>query len=215
MIQLVRARSRTSRDVAVRALVGASVASVVALGALVASPRPVLACSCAGFQSMADHAAPENAVFTGIAGAREPRGVPVQIDQWLWGAGAAPVVWLSDESFGDSGMCGADPPPAGTSWIWVTWRPANERDFGTGLCQPQARLDSPEGREMLAEAIEFFGGGAPPGTAAPTEPAAAPAEPTSGASGIPVFVPVAVGVAVATALLFGGLVLVSRRQRPS
>lgn len=187
-------------------------AVALAFGALVASARPVLACSCAGFQTMRDYVAPENAVFTGIAGAREARGVPVQVEQWLWGDGAAPLVWLSDASFGDGASCGTTPPTPGTSWIWVTWRSEDDEDFGTGLCSPHQRLDNPEGQAMLEEALAVLGGEA--ATPQPTEPPAAPqgTDPESG--GIPVIALVGGGVAIATVALFGGLVLLARRQRP-
>lgn len=187
----------------------------LALGALIGSARPVAACSCAGFQSMKDHATAENAVFTGTAGVMEVRGVPVQVDQWLWGKGAAPVVWLTANSFGDGASCGATPPTPGTRWIWVAWLPGNNGDFGTGLCSPHQRLDSPEGQAMLDEAVALFGVAEPPGgsTPQPTVAAPAPTAPTA-AGGIPTVALVGTGVTLATVALFGGLVLLARRTRP-
>ena len=194
------------------------VSIVLALGALIGLARPVAACSCAGFETMKDYANADNAVFTGIAGVMEVRGVPVEVDQWLWGTGAAPVVWLTANSFGDGASCGVTPPTPGTSWIWVAWLPGNSGDFGTGLCSPHQRLDSAEGQAMLEEAVAVFGVTEPPGgptpqpTTAPAAPAA-PAEEPPVAGGIPTLAIVGGGVTLATVALFGGLVLVARRPR--
>jgi hypothetical protein len=205
---MIRALPRTAL------IVVASVA--LALGAAFGSARPVAACSCAGFQSMKDHANADNAVFTGTAGVMEVRGVPVEVDQWLWGMGAAPVVWLTANSFGDGASCGDTPPTPGTRWIWVAWLPGNNGDFGTGLCSPHQRLDSPEGQAMLDEAVALFGVTEPPGGSTPeptiAAPAPAPTAPTE-AAGIPTVALVGGGVTLATVALFGGLVLVARRSR--
>ena len=98
---------------------------------------------------MKEYATVENAVFTGTAGEQIDRGVPVEVDQWLWGEGAADVVWLTASSFGDSAGCGTNPPLAGTSWIWVAWLPGEQRRLRDGLCSPHAQLDTPEGQTML------------------------------------------------------------------
>jgi hypothetical protein len=190
-------------------------AAGLAIGALIGSARPVAACSCVAFESMKDYANADNAVFTGTAGVLAIRGVPVEVDQWLWGNGAAPVVWLSANSFGDGRAgCGTTPPTPGTSWIWVAWLPGGNGDFGTGLCSPHQRLDSPEGQAMLEEAIALFGVAEPPAGSTP-EPTAAPAAPSdpTPAGGIPTIALVGAGVALATAGLFGGLIYVARRPR--
>lgn len=196
------------------------VASVVlALGAVIGSARPVAACSCAPFQSMKDYATADNAIFTGIAGLRQARGVPVEVDQWLWGEGAAAVVWLADASFGDGAACGTSPPPPETAWIWVTWRDPQTNEFLTGLCSPAAMLDTDEGKAMLEEATTVFGGASPP-TAAPEPIDAAPrptgtpepVDPTAAdrdAAGLIV----GAGVVLASLGLFGGLAFVARRQQ--
>ena len=189
------------------------VASVVAIGGLLTTPRPVGACSCVPFGSMKDYAKPENAVFTGTAGVRERRGVPVAVDRWMWGIGGAPVVWLASSSFGDSAACGTEPPQPGTAWIWVAWRPENG-DFATGLCSPSGNLATGEGRALLADALSVFNAVSPP-ESSPTpgvgneatgtpDPAATARDMTGLAIG---------GLLAAMAIaLFGGLALVARRS---
>lgn len=178
------------------------------------SAGPVAACSCAMPGSMKEYAAVENAVFTGTAGEQIDRGVPVEVDQWLWGQGAADVVWLTAGSFGDSAGCGTNPPPAGTSWIWVAWLPGNNGDFGTGLCSPHAQLDTPEGQTMLADALAVFDPKAPP--AATAEPTPAPAAPvsTDPASDDRDTGMIMIGgvVVLASLTMFGAVALVARRQ---
>ena len=174
---------------------------------------PVAACSCAMPGSMKEFATVEHAVFTGKAGERIDRGVPVEVDQWLWGEGAADVVWLTAGSFGDSAACGTNPPPAGTSWIWVAWLPGNNGDFGTGLCSPHAQLDTPEGQTMLADALAVFDPNAPPRstpvpTSAPESPAA---DPASGVRDTSMLV-IGGAVVLASLAMFGGIALIARRQ---
>ena len=154
------------------ALAFALMASVVAV---LTMPRPVLACSCVGFNTLKEAATPGTAVFTGTAGLRQARGVPVEVERWFFGGGAAPIVWLSGQSFGDSAACGVNPPPPGSSWLWVAWR-GDDGTFGTGLCSLSGNLASPEGQAMLAEAVTAFGEApAPPEeTATPTSEAALP-----------------------------------------
>ncbi len=191
-------------------------AVALGLGALIASARPVAACSCAGFETMRDYATEENAIFTGTAGVQLARGVPVEVDQWLWGDGAAPIVWLSANSFGDGASCGDTPPTPGTSWIWVTWRSENPGDFASGLCSPHQRLDNPEGAAMLQEAVDLFGWVEPPGSPA-TEPTERPAAGIPGGTdaddGIAPIALVAGGVGLASAALFAALIWFARRSR--
>lgn len=201
-----------------RSAVALFVASVLmAFGILLATAGPTVACSCAMPGPMKDYATVEHAVFTGTAGVQTGRGVPVEVDQWLWGQGAADVVWLSANSFGDSAGCGVNPPAQGSKWIWVTWLPGNNGDFGTGLCSPAGDLSTPEGQAMLTDALSAFAAVDPPRSspeaspAAPAapEPEAPQAEPTSAESNLLL---VGGGVALASLALFGGLALVARRQ---
>lgn len=190
-----------------------------ASGILLATARPVAACSCAPPQPMQTYATAENAIFTGTAGPRDGRGVPVSVDRWLWGAGAAPVVWLAKSSFGDGAACGTRPPPAGSTWIWVTWLPGNRGDFGTGLCSPAGDLSTPEGRAMLDEAMAVFTAVEPPTpTAEPTPDAVVVPAPTPTPAPDPAAVArdsagltIAAALLAVTVALFGGLILLARR----
>lgn len=185
-------------------------ATLMALALLLLSARPTVACSCAMPGSLKDFATADNAVFTGTAGVLVDRGVPVEVDQWLWGQGAAQVVWLTAGSFGDSAGCGTTPPPPGSTWIWVAWLPGNNGDFGTGLCSPAAQLGTADGDAMLKDALATFGQGAPPVQTA--EPILAPQpEPVVAASDTSLFL-IGGAAILAGVLLFGGVALAARRQ---
>jgi hypothetical protein len=196
-----------------RAALVLAAAVLASVSILLWAAGPVAACSCAMPGSMKEYATVEHAVFTGKAGERIDRGVPVEVDQWLWGEGAADVVWLTAGSFGDSAGCGTNPPPAGTSWIWVAWLPGNNGDFGTGLCSPHAQLDTPEGQTMLADALAVFDPNAP----APTtpEPTPAPQSPTADPTGDgrdASLLVIGGAVVLASLAMFGGVALIARRQ---
>jgi hypothetical protein len=198
-----------------RAVLILALAFLAAFGGLLITARPAAACSCATVGSIKDYAKPENAIFTGTAGVAQARGVPVRVDQWLWGKGAAPVVWLAASSFGNGASCGTTPPIPGTAWLWVAWLPGNRGDFGTGLCSPSGDLATPEGEAMLADALTVFQAIPPP--AATPEPTAAAAGPP----GTPDSVAAArdaTGLTIGAVLvdaslaLFGALALVARRS---
>ena len=191
-------------------------ALLTAFAILLLSARPTVACSCAMPGELSTYATAENAVFTGTAGVLVERGVPVEVDQWLWGQGAAPVVWLTASSFGDSAGCGTTPPPPGSSWIWVAWLPGNNGDFGTGLCSPAGQLGSADGDAMLEEALAVFKATEPP---EPSGQPIATLEPTpsiepEAASAWPELSALVVGGAAILGglLLFGGVIFVARRQ---
>lgn len=205
------AGSRHRRRSSARRSIGLLGATLLAsFGFMLGTARPVVACSCAMPTSLKEQATVESAIFAGTAGARVARGVPVEVERWFWGAGAAPVVWLADSSFGDSAACGTAPPPPGSRWIWVTWLPGNGGDFGTGLCSPARDLSTPEGMAMFEEAVTTFAG-VPVPSAEPSDPAAAPdsAPPTPADLTGPV---VGAAIALASLALFGGIVLLARRR---
>ncbi len=192
------------------------VASVAAFGILLGSVRPVAACSCAMPGSLKESATPEQAIFSGTAGDHQPRGVPVQVDRWFWGQGAAPVVWLSESSFGDGAACGTNPPAQGSRWLWIAWRPGNSGDFGTGLCSPAHDLGTPEGQAVFAEALDIFNGVAPPtpveaAAVETVDPVTAP-DPAAAARD-QAAVTIIGGLLLGSLALFGGLVLIARRSR--
>ena len=183
-------------------------------GILVGTAGPVAACSCAMPGSLKEYATAENAVFTGTAGEHAERGVPVEVKQWLWPPDAPEEVWLGAASFGDSAGCGTNPPQPGTSWIWVTWRPDNTSDFMTSLCSPAAPLDTPEGQQMLAEALAVFD--VRPLEEPSTEPTVAPQSPSDpesqGAKRDASMLVIGGAAVLASLTMFGAVALVARRQ---
>jgi hypothetical protein len=165
---------------------------------------PSFACSCVGPQPMATYAGADHAIFSGAAGPSDARGVPVRVALWFSGPGAAPIVYLAEDSFGDEAGCGTNVPRAGTEWIWVTFLPEGGGDPITGLCSPHGQLGTPEGDTMLADATATFGGIAPPGTTATDPPEAAPPTPLVPAeAGTPiVLATVGLGLTVLLAAVF-------------
>ena len=152
------------------------------------------------------------------------------VDRWFWGRGAAPVVWLAGSSFNDNpgvfNTCGTNPPPAGSAWIWVAWRPEDGGDFGTGLCSPAGDLSTPEGRAMLDEAMAVFTAVEPPTpTPEPTPDAVAsvvavsptptPAPDPAAVARDSAGLTIAAALLAVTVALFGGLIVLARRgSRP-
>jgi len=194
------------------------VALAASFGSVLTMAHPVVACSCVGFTSWKEAVTPETAVFSGTAGQRQARGVPVRVERWLRGKGAAPTVWLSAGSFngnpGVSSSCGVNAPPAGSSWVWVAY-PGENGDLATGLCSPAADLATGEGRSMLQEAVAAFGGEAPLAPE-PTPNATADAAPAQGPADLArdrMVVLILGGLLLGSLALFGGLVIVARRSR--
>jgi hypothetical protein len=91
----------------------------------------------------------QNQVYVATAAQATPLGTPMAVERWFIGPGAAPVVVLGPASFGDSAGCGTDPFPPGSRWIVSTWAGDPTQPPTTGLCQPHAQLDTPEGQAML------------------------------------------------------------------
>ena len=194
------------------------VASLAAFGSLLAVPRPVAACSCAMSESLKEHATAEQAIFTGTAGQQQERGVPVEVERWLWGQNAAPVVWLMAGSFngnaGVSNSCGVEAPPPGSSWLWVAYRGENG-DLSTGMCAPSADLTTPEGRAMLAEALAIFEEiSVPAATTTPTPeaPASASTPDPAAAARDRAAITILGSLLVGSLALFGVVLLVGRRS---
>lgn len=208
-IALARPTPPSTRFLFLAALLGAT-------SLLLGTARPAFACSCAMPGPLKDSASADTAIFSGTAGLRQERGVPVEVDRWFWGEGAAPVVWLAASSFEDPAMCGTNPPPPDTDWIWLTWIDPDSRDFTTGLCSPAAMLSTAEGDAMLAEAEEAFGAIAPPTQPPPTSaPVAIPTDPPADPVAVSrdgALIGVAIGVALASLVLFGGLAVLARRR---
>ena len=171
---------------------------------------PTFACSCAMPGPMQEYATADNAIFSGTAGLKDARGVPVEVETWFAGSGAAPIVYLAASSFGDGSSCGTNAPTPGTRWIWVTWLGEGQGDPVTGLCSPHGQLGTPEGDAMLADAARTFGGTPFAVATDPPEPAPAPLVPEGSE---PAIVVGTIGLGLA---IFGGAVLLARRRsRPA
>jgi hypothetical protein len=170
---------------------------------VVLAPPPSFACSCA-LVSIADFNQPENQVFVGTAGALGPQGQPVAGELWLHGTGAGPLVWLARDSFGDGASCGTAPLPQGTRWILGTWLEASDAQPRIGLCNPHARIDSPEGQAMLGEALAAFGAGVDP----PSPPPGDTAQPDSD----PLAPALLIGTVALGVVVVGGIVVFARRR---
>ena len=192
-----------------------ALAVAIALTAPLVVPGRAAACSCAMRETLAHFATPDYALFTGAAGAGIPRGVPVAVDRWLWGRGAAAQVFLAADSFGDGAACGTNVPPVGSRWLWVAWISDESPDFHIGLCNPAGDLATDDGQAKLAEALKVFEAIAPPTPvpeqtaeigAAPTANPAAEARDGTGAV-------ILGGLFGGALVLFGGAVLLARRGR--
>ena len=170
------------------------------------SAGPTVACSCAMPGALREYATTDNAIFSGTAGLKDGRGVPVEVDTWFIGNGAAPVVYLAASSFGDGASCGTTAPTPGTRWIWVAWLDGGRGDPITGLCSPHAQLGTPEGDAMLAEATREFGGTPFAEATDPPEPAPSPVVPEGSE---PAILVATIGLGLA---LFAGAVLFARRR---
>lgn len=138
--------------------------TVATTGLWLTAAGPTVACSCVEPRPIGEYATVEHAVFSGVAGPLDARGVPVRVDTWFHGPDPSPVLYLGASSFGDSAGCGTNTPPAGTAWIWVAFLAGGGADPSTNICTPSGQLGTPEGDALLAEAKAAFGGVAPPGT---------------------------------------------------
>lgn len=177
----------------------------------VALPGRMFACSCiAPPPTLAEIATTTDAaIVAGTVGRALPDRTPIAVNTWFHGANATEVVWLN---VGSQAMTSCDIfMSAGEQRLLVLF-PAENGMYSANSCSPGALLGEPGGDEMLAQAVEAFGGGPPP-TAEP-EPVAPipPAEPQSGPGAGLIWVAVAVTAAV---VLFGAVALLALRRRPS
>jgi hypothetical protein len=194
----------------VRLLPAAMLVVVFGMGMLVAPPC-VVACSCMEPRPVAEYAAePGAAIFVGRAGATAGDAILFAVERWYRGAGAAPVVMLIP---GDSAMCGIAISP-GDRMVMVAYRTDDGR-FRPSLCSPHARVDSPEGAKLLAEANTAFGAGAVPVPGeTPTPPGGGPGSgtPGGGTSGPGPWL--LMGAAAAGLVALGVGLLFAARRRP-
>jgi hypothetical protein len=175
------------------------------------APPPIFACSCMPI-TIGQLDPTQNQIYIATTGQPAPEGTPMAVERWFAGPGEAPMVLLGAASFGDSAMCGTPQFPAGSRWIVSTWAGDPAGPPTTGLCQPHALLDSPEGQAMLAEAEAAYGPGtAPEGgggpEATPTAAPSAPATPEQASAGLVLGGIILVGVAG-----LGVVYLIGRRR---
>jgi hypothetical protein len=161
-----------------------SLAAVLAVGILVATAVPAVACSCMAPEPMAAYAGKaEHVIFTGVVQAPDGRGVPVRVTRWFQSPGRDPIVWLEAGGFGaDGASCGTPLPTAGTEWIFVAYR-GDTQELGVNLCTPHAAASDGAGQAMFTDAVATFGQGVimdPALEPAPTTPAAPTDDPAAG-----------------------------------
>lgn len=197
------------------------VSAFLAMGFLLATAIPAMACSCMGPQPMAAYAGdPAQVIFTGVVMAPDGRGVPVQVTHWFQGADAAPVVWLDDSGFGgDGASCGTARPPAGAEWIFVAWR-SEGGELSVNLCTPHAAASDATGQAMYKDAVTTFGEGVVPGEAVvpgegpSLDPGGDPSATSAGSSETGVPLPLVAGGAVVLLVAGGAAVILARGRRP-
>jgi len=186
------------------------VAATLALGILLWTAVPAVACSCMGPQPMAAYRGdPTQAIFTGVVQAPEARGVPVRVTRWFQGPSPDPLVWLDGRGFGvDGASCGTPLPPAGTEWIFVAYR-TETGQLGVHLCTPHAAASDATGQAMFADAVATFGQGLVMDPVPAPTPTTSPAAP----AGLPLPLPVVGVMAIAVVALAAGLGLLLIRGR--
>ena len=179
----------------------------LALGVHLGAPPPVAACSCVGPEPMAAYAgSPERVIFSGTVQVRAADGLPVVVSTWFQGRDPAPVVRLQGWWGQQSASCETPLPPAGTDWIFVTYR-EESGELSVNACTAHAPLASALGAAMLADAVATFGG---IGMGAASNPAGLPAELALPTESTAVILAVTVGAAGG---LLGGVALVARSRR--
>lgn len=191
---------------------GAALAALVLAGAFAG---PTLGCSCIVPEPLGTYVErdPTVAVFAGTAGQTTANRTAFSVERWFAGPGEAPVVLLVpgtvDLGNGEmmSNTCGLDL-PAGSRWILATPRGDNG-SFTPSICLPSARLGTPEGAALVAEAEQAFG----PGTVPEPLPLASPPAGEEPAPGEPFPVAVAVLVGFLAATLAAGAVALVLRRR--
>jgi hypothetical protein len=144
-----------------RAFTVAWAAIALAVVGTAALPLPVFACKCAPTPIGALDPATSQ-VYVGTAAETVAAGTPMVVELWFEGPGEAPLTYLAPSSFGDSASCGIDPLAPGSRWIMSTFVAEPGATPTTGMCQPHAQLETPDGQAMLAQAEAAYGPGSQP-----------------------------------------------------
>jgi len=187
-------------------------AAALAVGVLLGTAVPAVACSCMGPQPMAAYRGDATqAIFTGVVQVPDAKGVPVRVTRWFQGPSPDQLVWLDGNGFGaDGASCGTPLPPAGTEWIFVAYR-TETNELGVNLCTPHAPASDPTGQAMFADAVATFGQGLV--VNAVPEPTTMPTTSPTASDGLPLPLPVLGAIAIAALALVAGLGLLANRGR--
>jgi hypothetical protein len=209
----VRARWELNVRNYLRQAAALSLAAALAIGILVATAVPAVACSCMEAQPMAAYAGDaDHAVFTGVVQAPDGRGVPVRVTRWFQGPSRDAMVWLGADGFGlDGASCRTALPPAGTEWIFVAYR-TETGGLGVNLCTPHAAATDPAGQAMFVDAVATFGQGLV--LDPPPEPPSTTTTPSID-DGLPVAAPVLIAPGLALIAVIGviaGLAIAAWRR---
>jgi hypothetical protein len=174
-----------------------------------AVPPCASACSCVPIGPLADYVADGSAaVMAGTVGATiAGTRYSFVVERWYAGPGAAAIVTIEG---GDGAMCGVSLTP-GERLVFVATRDETG-DFLPSICAPFARLTTPEGAALLAEADRTFGGGATPAPEA--SPATDAGDPIGGPTGEAPSLLFAGGAIAAGVVVLGAAILAARRRSP-
>jgi hypothetical protein len=176
-------------------------------------PGLTVACTCmAPVPGAPAFSGEEDAVLVGTVGQTDGRGVyAFAVERWFHGGSAATVRLQSAmETFPDGqtaiNSCGLTF-EVGERLIMAAGR-TDATTLRPGSCAPYARVASPQGQQLLADAVRAFGEGAAPGTP-PEIPPGADAPPDLGLVAI-ALVTFIVGLTAVAA----GLAFARRRETP-
>jgi hypothetical protein len=142
-------------------VLGLAAAFVLALAWSIIGATPAFACKCAPTSIGALDPATSQ-VYVGTAAEAVAAGMPMLVELWFDGPGESPLTYLAPSSFGDSASCGIDPLAPGSRWIMSTFVADPGTTPVTGMCQPHALVETPEGQAMLAQAETAYGPGSQP-----------------------------------------------------
>jgi hypothetical protein len=195
--------------------VAAAALASASLGVAAAPPCSVLACDC-DVPAIAELVRyPTVALFVGTAEPRVGDHVPVRVEGWFRGPGAAPLVLTTtgqetDATTGHVMMntCGMALAPG--RWIVAATRDSTFQRFMPGICLPAAPLDTPQGQAFMAEAVAAFGAPQAPPPAATERPAETSGRGAATSQGP--LIAIAAAALAGTIVLFGLLAILARRR---
>ena len=170
------------------------------------APRTMVACSCVPWpETVAAYRTDANVrILSGTVVALTGERGMFAIEHVFKGPVSGPAMPIEG---GDGAMCGLSL-ELGMRMVMAAWTEGDV--LMPSSCMPLAKLPSSEGDALLADAARSYGGVAPP-DGAPVDPTTPPVE-SPGPASTGLALPLAIGGAVVAALLlFGGLIVLSRR----